>query len=177
MPLHVPTGVGSGNTAASAQGLDCYPVQGFKSEANDRYVVAQLDYGIAYPRHNLYGMLRAHATGVGPWERFQFCYDKRTNFWSILSNANGRWAVTQLDYPFGDKYMLRANATGIGLWEQYRIFCISGGNGAFEIYSAASDRYVAAELGLKGKDYGMLRARSDTVGPWEKFFPFPACLR
>jgi hypothetical protein len=72
--------------------------------------------------------------------------------------------------------MLRANATGIGLWEQYRIFCISGGNGAFEIYSAASDRYVAAELGLKGKDYGMLRAQSDTVGPWEKFFPFPACL-
>ena len=177
VPLHVPTGVGSGNTVASAQGLDCYPVQGFKSEANDRYVVAQLDYGIAYPRHNLYAMLRAHATGVGPWEKFQFCYDKRTNFWSILSDANGRWAVTQLDYPgLVDKYMLRANATGIGLWEQYRIFRITGGNGAFEIKSAASDRYGAAELGFKGKDYGMLRARSDKVGAWEKFVPFPACL-
>ena len=90
VPLHVPTGVGSGNTAASAQALDCFPVQGFKSEANDRYVVAQLDYGIAYPRHNLYGMLRAHATGVGPWERFQFCNNRGTNLWSIYSNANGR---------------------------------------------------------------------------------------
>jgi hypothetical protein len=97
-------------------------------------------------------MLRAHATDVGAWEKFQFCYDKRTTFWSILSDANGRWAVTQLDYPgLVDKYMLRANATGIGLWEQYRIFCITGGNGAFEIESAASDRYVAAELGFKGK--------------------------
>lgn len=99
------------------------------------------------------------------------------NFWSILSNANGRWAVTQLDYPgLVDKYMLRANATGIGLWEQYRILCISGGNGAFAIQSAANERYVTAALDRTGKDYGMLRARSDGVEAWEKFFPFPACL-
>jgi hypothetical protein len=175
-PLHVPTGVGSGNIAASAQDLDCYPEEGFESQANARYVVAQLDYSVAYPRHNKYAMLRANATRVGPWEKFQFCYDKSTNYWSILSNANGRWAVTQLDYPFDDQYMLRANATGIGPWEQYRIFCISEGNGAFAIKSAASDRYVTAALDRKGKDYGMLRARSDGVGAWEKFFPFPACL-
>jgi hypothetical protein len=42
--------------------------------------VAQLDYGVAYPRHNLYAMLRANATHVGSWEEFQFCYDKSTNF-------------------------------------------------------------------------------------------------
>jgi hypothetical protein len=177
VPLHVPTGVGSGNIAASAQDLDCYPEGGFKSEANGRYVVAQLDYGVAYPRHNLYAMLRANATHVGAWEKFQFCYDKSTNFWSIRSNANNRWVVTQLDYPFRDQYMLRAaNATGIGLWEQYRILCISGGNGAFAIQSAANERYVTAALDRTGKDYGMLRARSDGVEAWEKFFSFPACL-
>jgi hypothetical protein len=177
VPLHVPTGVGSGNIAASAQDLDCYKEEGFKSQANDRYVVAQLDYGVAYPRHNLYAMLRANATHVGAWEKFQFCYDKSTNFWSILSNANNRWVVTQLDYPFRDQYMLRAaNATGIGLWEQYHILCISGGNGAFAIQSAANERYVTAALDRTGKDYGMLRARSERVEAWEKFFSFPACL-
>jgi hypothetical protein len=177
-PPHVPTGVGSGNTAASAQDLDCFPVQGFKSEANARYVVAQLDYGpFQYPRQNLYAMLRANATHVGAWEKFQFCYDKSTDFWSILSNANGRWAVAELDYPARDQYMLRANATGIGPREQYRIFCISGTQGAFTIKSAANERYVTAALDFTGKDYGMLRDRSDSdkVGPWEKFFPFPDC--
>jgi hypothetical protein len=161
--------------AASAQGLDCYPVEGFKSEANDRYVVAELDYGIAYPRHNLYGMLRAHATAVGPWEKFQFCHDKATNLWSIFSNANHRWVATQLDYPGRDKYMLRAQATGIGPWEQYHMTCVVGGKGKFVIYSYASKRYVAAELNYTGKDYGMLRARSDTTGAWEIFTPDPAC--
>ncbi len=175
VPLRVPVGVGSGNIAASAQGLDCYPVEGFKSEANDRYVVAQLDYGIAYPRHNLYGMLRAHATAVGPWEKFQFCHDKATNLWSIFSNANHRWVATQLDYPGRDKYMLRAQATGIGPWEQYHMACVVGGKGKFVIYSYASKRYVAAELNYTGKDYGMLRARSDTTGAWEIFTPDPAC--
>ena len=129
VPLHVPTGVGSGNTAASAQGLDCYPVQGFKSEANDRYVVAQLDYGIAYPRHNLYGMLRAHATGVGPWERFQFCYDKRTTFgrssrtptaggpspsWTIRLVTNTCFAPTPQGSGYGSSTASSASLEAMG---------------------------------------------------------------
>jgi hypothetical protein len=32
VPLPVPAGVGSGNIAASAQGPDCHPVEGFKKQ-------------------------------------------------------------------------------------------------------------------------------------------------
>jgi hypothetical protein len=177
VPLRVRAGVGNRakHRSRALRGLDCEPVGGFKSEANDRYIVAQLDYGVAYPRHNLYGMLRAHATHVGPWEKFQFCRDKATNLWSIFSNANDRWVVTQLDYPSRDKYMLRANATSIGPWEQYYVACVVGGNGKFVIYSFASKRYVTAQLDYTGKDYGMLRAQADTGGPWEIFTPGPFC--
>jgi hypothetical protein len=174
VPLHVPAGVGS----SSAPYVDCYPVQGFKSEANNRYVAAELGYGpFKYPRPNLYGMLRARATTVGAWEEHQFCIDKLTRCcWSIFTNANGRWATTEIDYSGRDKDMLRARATSIGAWEQYRILCIKEEPGAFEIYSTASHRYVAAELGYKGDDYGMLRARSGGPGgAWERFSRFPGC--
>ena len=124
-PLRVPAGVGSSNTAASAHGLVCYGVQGFKSEANSRYVAAELGYGpFKYPRQNLYGMLRARATTVGAWEKHQFCYDEHTKIWWIFTNANGRWASTEMNYSGNDKYMLRARAESIGLYEQYRIDCI-----------------------------------------------------
>ena len=138
--------------------------------------MAQLDYGIAYPRHNLYGMLRAHATGVGPWERFQFCYDKRTNVWSILSNANGRWAVTSWTIRLVTNTCFAPTPQGSGYGSSTASSASLETMGRSRSTPAASDRYVAAELG-KGKDYGMLRARSDMVGPWEQFFPFPACLR
>ena len=169
----LPPGVGS----RIANSVDCYPVQGFKSEANNRYVAAELGYGpFKYPRRNLYGMLRARATTVGAWEEHQFCIDKLTGCcWSIFTNANGRWASTEIDYSGRDKDMLRARATSIGAWERYRIVCIEEEPGTFAIYSTASDRYVAAELGYKGDDYGMLRARSSTVGAWEKFSRFPGC--
>jgi hypothetical protein len=175
VPLRVPPGVGS----RGARGVDCYPVQGFKSEANSRYVAAELGYGPwKYPRRDLYGMLRARADTVGPWERYQFCsLDGFGLRWSIFTNANGRWASTEINYGGPDRNMLRARATSIGPWEQYRIYCIDPEDrpGAFAIYSTASDRYVAAELGYKGDDYGMLRARSSDVGAWEAFSRFPGC--
>jgi hypothetical protein len=177
VPLLVPAGVGSRNTAASAEYVDCYPVQGFKSEANKNYVAAELNYGpFKYPRRDLYGMLRARATTLGAWEEHQFCIDKLTRCcWSIFTNANARWATTQIDDSGKDKDMLRASATGIGPWERYRIYCIKDEPGAFEIYSTANHRSVTAQLNYTGADYGMLRAQASGVGPWEKFFPFPGC--
>jgi hypothetical protein len=66
VPLLVPAGVRWSNRVASTHGLECEPVEGFKSTANDRYVAAELDYGpLKYPRQNLYAMLRARATRVG----------------------------------------------------------------------------------------------------------------
>lgn len=176
--LLVPAGVGSSNAAASPHGLDCYPVQGFKSVANDRYVTAQLDYGHPFSRPNLYAMLRAaHATAVGPWEKFQFCHvpERAAVTYSIFSDANKKWVATEIGYSGRDRDMLRARSSTVGAWEEYRILCIIGQPGYFMIISDAARRYVAAELGYSRHDYGMLRARSTTAGAWEKFFPFPGC--
>lgn len=177
-PLLPPTRVGSSNTAASPHGLHCYPVQGFKSVANDRYVTAQLDYGHPFSRPNLYAMLRAaHATAVGPWEKFQFCHvpERAAVTYSIFSDANKKWVSTEIGYGGRDRDMLRARSSTVGAWEEYRILCILGQPGYFTIISDAARRYVAAELGYSRHDYGMLRARSTTAGAWEKFFPFPGC--
>jgi hypothetical protein len=174
----VPAGVGSSNTAASAHDLICYVRQGFKSEANGKYVAAELNYGVRYPKHNGYAMLRARADHRGPWEEFQFCYDKATKLWSIRSDANHMWVAAETGYPFADQGMLRARADEVrGPREEYRIECIKGEIGVFAIISAANDRYVAAEIGYTGKDHAMLRARSGTVGLWEKFFPLFDCLK
>lgn len=170
-PLLVPGGIRSSNPAVRAHDLDCYPVQGFKSAANDRYVAAELGNG-HYP-----GMLRARATHVGPWEEHQFCHERGTNYWSIFTNANDRWAITQINYRGPKIYqnMLRADARSIGPWEQYQILCIAGTHGSFVIWSPVARRFVAAELGYKGDDYGTLRARANKVGPWEIFRPGPGC--
>lgn len=173
-PLVFPAGVRSSNTVA--QGFEvCYKKTGFKSVANGDYVAAELDYGVRYPKHNGYGMLRARAHHLGKWEEFEFCYDRANNAWSIRSEANDKWVVTQMDYPNPDKYMLRAHAAAIGPWERYHMYCVQGDPTKFEIYSLASKRYVAAELNYTGKDKGMLRARSDRPGPWEEFSGFPPC--
>jgi hypothetical protein len=162
-------GARSSNPAARAHDLNCYPVQGFKSAANDRYVAAELGNG-RYP-----GMLRARATHLGPWEEHQFCRERGTNYWSIFTNANQRWAITQINYLGADKGMLRAQATSIGPLEEYWILCVHGEAGSFAIWSPAAEQFVTAELGFKGEDYGMLRARASDVGPWEIFRRFPGC--
>jgi hypothetical protein len=171
-PLLVPAGIRSSNSAARAHALDCYPVQGFKSVANDRYVAAEL-------RNTLvpYGLLRASATHVGPWEEHQFCHQRGTDYWSIFTNANQRWAITQINYRGPKVYqnMLRADARSIGPWERYQILCIAETHGSFVIWSPVARRFVAAELAYKGDDYGTLRARASKVGPWEIFRPGPGC--
>jgi hypothetical protein len=178
VPLVFPAGVRSNNIAASAQDLVCTPPeQSFKSSANGLYVAAELGYGPYFPVLHGYGMLRARAEHVGPWEKFQFCEDKATKAWSIFSNANNRWVSTEVDRRGGSKGMLRARAETVGPWERYSIHC-SGQpypKGTFVIYARANNKWVAAELGYTGAEKGMLRARADVPGAWEHFFGFPTC--
>lgn len=68
------------------------------------------------------GMLRARASTVGPWERYQIiCLNNSGNF-AIRSKANGRYVSTEFGYT-GERYeMLRARATVVGGWENYYYF-------------------------------------------------------
>src|SRR4051794_36847824 len=84
-----------------------------RSRANARYVSAELGYA-----GSSYGLLRARATKVGPWEKFE-CVTTGTNQWAIRSRANGRYVTAELGYS-GDLYgVLRARATTIGVRERF----------------------------------------------------------
>jgi hypothetical protein len=129
-----------------------------KSGANGKYVTAELQY-----TGGDYAMLRARATSVGSWERFEFCWGSGGNDsqLAIRSLANGKWVSAELGYPGGDYAMLRARASSIGPWETF--------NGANGLRNVANWKFVTAELQYTGGDYAMLRARSSTLGSWEQF--------
>jgi hypothetical protein len=147
-------------TATPAQAVDCHDIALY-SEANHRYVSAELGY-----TGSDYGMLRARATSIGPWERFEICYASASNFnFSLRSLANGRWVSAELGYT-GSRYaMLRARAGSIGPWERF--------NAGNELQSNANHRWVSTELGYTGSLYGMLRARAGSIGPWENWTSRP----
>jgi len=127
------------------------------SEANHMYVSAELGYTGA-----LYGMLRARAATVGPWERFEFCYESQfsSNF-SMRSLANGKWVAAELNDTTVWYGMLRARSSSVGPWEKFY--------GGYEIQSRANWKWVSAELAYVGSGYAMLRARANSVGTWENW--------
>ncbi|MEV4415392.1 hypothetical protein [Catellatospora sp. NPDC049609] len=124
-----------------------------------KYVTAELGYtGTGY------GMLRARATSVGDWERFEFCYESGTSggMLSIRSLANNRWVTVETGYTGVDNGMLRASSTSVGT-KQY-FWAWNGG-----LNSDANGKYATAELSYTGARLGMLRSRATTAGPWEKY--------
>ncbi len=128
------------------------------SNANGGIVSAELGYG-----GNDYGMLRARATAIGPWEQFELCIG--STFDTLRSLANNLYVSAELGYGGGDYAMLRARAAAIGPWEQFIVGCSTD----CYIYSLANYEYVSAELGYGSGDYAMLRARSLDWGAWESF--------
>lgn len=145
------------NVAGSDQPLNCYDGW-LQSVANGKYVAAELNYTGAG-----YAELRARSNTVGPWERFELCWNVNNNplELAIRSLANGRWVSAELQYT-GPLYgMLRARADRIGPWETY--------NGGFGLRNKANWKFVSAELQYTGIRYGMLRARANSYGPWEQF--------
>lgn len=131
--------------------------------ANGRYVSAENAYS-----GSLNGMLRARATTVQGWERFQIVGDCRASpGCAIKALANNRYVSAEKTYSGADNGMLRARATAVGTWERFRLSgdCMTG----CALKAAANSRYVSAERSYTGSRNGMLRARATTVGTWERF--------
>jgi len=142
--------------------VGCYNNQSIKSNANGRWVSAELGYS-----GGSYAMLRARATAIGPWEKYDLCYDYTGSFWFIVSDANAKDVSAELGYSGGNYAMLRARASAVGPGEKYSLYCTTAG--ALLIKSNANGLWVSAELGYAGSDYAMLRARASAVGPWEQY--------
>lgn len=155
----------TGRSATATPALPpCYYNVGFYSLANGQWVSAEVDYTDQY-----YGMLRARAPGIGPWETFSLCLNDVTGNWNIWSVQSGYYVSAELGDPPYYYGMLRARATSLGPWEQFNLFCDS--NGRLVIQSAANGDFVSAEIGSDYTDgaYGMLRARATEIGPWEEY--------
>jgi hypothetical protein len=98
-------------------------IYAIKSLANNRYVSAELGL-----QGDDYGLLRARATEIGPWERFRFVVishapnpDEVVSPWliAIQSTANNLYVSTEIGWT-NDRYgLLRARSGSIGEWEQY----------------------------------------------------------
>ena len=161
--------------AFPADTFTCYDQQSLAANANSDYVSAELGYTGAD-----YAMLRARATTVGPWEKFDFCYDSTQGWWAISSDANGRYVTAQFGYAGASFGELTASSTGIGPDQKWLLSCVSAGPFGPQIFfvviqAQTNLNYVSAELGYTGADYAMLRARATTAGPWEEYYNADLC--
>jgi hypothetical protein len=156
------TQVTANTVTPSGEPNECGAPGYIQSAYNGLYVSAELGYP-----GNLYAMLRARSTSVGPWESWIICWFPKTETVSIFSNANKLWTTAELGYTGNQYAMLRARSTTVGPWERYRLYSFTMGQ--YGIESTANKLAVAAEFGYAGNEYGMLRARASEFGPWEHF--------
>ncbi|HEU4326902.1 MAG TPA: hypothetical protein VFS21_27430 [Roseiflexaceae bacterium] len=85
-----------------------------RSQQNGQYVVAELNYS-GYS----FGMLRANATQIGPWEEFHL--HLQPDGWVVIQSRFTRAFVSAEAHYYGDQYgMLRARAYQLGPWELFR---------------------------------------------------------
>ena len=137
-----------------------------QSYQNSNFVSTEIGYS-----GSQYGMLRARASAVGPWEKYTICIDNTTSIVTIQAQANGLFVSTEIGYLNSSYAMLRARASVVGPWEQYFLNCSSGSHGFCFIQSKANGLFVAEEDLYWGSGYGMLRARTtpQSIGTWEEF--------
>jgi hypothetical protein len=160
--LAIPAGATAATTCATAG-------SGFTTAlkaSNGRWVSVELGYS-----GPTYGMLRARATEIGPWERF-YVHCLGGGQIALRSQANGAWVTAEMQYTGSSYGMLRARAARINAWERYTFESLDGAFATQPVVliSTANGREVSAELGYTGADNGMLRARGGT-GPWEIYMP------
>jgi hypothetical protein len=131
-----------------------------QSTYNNRYVAAE---------NGGDRRLRARATAVGPWERFELCFF-RDGTVDLASADSNRLVSAEVGWAGSDRGTLRARATQSGPWERYILAYYSSPE-AVALYSpsSAAGAYVSAEFGWAGSKWGTLRARAGSAGPWEKF--------
>lgn len=155
--------------------FSCHDQLSLLSNANEDYVSAELGYTGAS-----YGMLRARATTVGPWEKFDFCDDLTQGWWAITSDANGLYVTAQFGYAGASFGELTASSSIIGPFQKWVLSCIPGPPVSphinwVAIQAQTNLNYVSAELGYTGANYGMLRARASTAGQWEEYYSPALC--
>jgi hypothetical protein len=146
---------------AAAAAISCSGPASLFSFGNSRWVSAELAYGAPHT-----GELRARATGVGPWEQYDLCFDSSDGTFQLFARGNSLWVSAELAYAAPNTGELRARATAIGPWER---FFIDDFGSFITLTSAASGLVVSAELGNPAPNTGMLRARATAIGPWEQF--------
>ena len=156
--------------AFPADTISCFDQQSLAANANSDYVSAELGYTGAS-----YGMLRARATTIGPWEKFDFCHDVTQGWWAISSDANGLYVTAQFGYPGASFGELTASSSIIGPYQKWVLGCVPGSPVGPQIefvtiQAQTNLNYVSTEIGYTGASYAMLRARAATAGPWEKYF-------
>ncbi|WP_433428520.1 fascin domain-containing protein [Nonomuraea sp. CA-141351] len=143
------------------------------SDVNNMFVSAELNQ-----TGTLYGMLRARATSVGPWERFRICESDGlagSTTWTIQSLANGKYVSAELNYEGHYSGLLRARADSPGPWEKFRFSGDPFTLRQSSMVSLGNGRYVTTEVNETGSSYAMLRARASSVGAWERYRTCSTC--
>ncbi len=141
-----------------------------ESEWNHRYVTAELGWeGGSEAGEGWWGMLRARATEVGPWEEWQMCYNSHNGKYSLFSDANHRWVSTEISDNGNEYGMLRARSYSVGAWEEYTLDAFSD---VFAFKANANGLWVTTEeWGSPPPVYNwMLRARASEIGEWQVFY-------
>jgi hypothetical protein len=112
----------AGNPTCSApvpSGWLCMGSIALQSNDSGHYVSVELGQTGA-----TYAVLRARATQIGPWERFDRLYELASGstgvMFALRSQANGRFVSVELDQSGSFAAVLRARATQIGPWERFR---------------------------------------------------------
>lgn len=176
-----PVPVGEGSPAVEAQRAKlaelagvpledalCWVAMSIRSKANGLYVSAELGY-----TGDLYGMLRARSSTIGPWETYLICWDDNFGMTIISSFINGLYVAAVPGDTDMDHMMLTASVqyADVGLASLFITpFSPADTTDVFPMSLLyVNDSVVSAELGYSGGDYAMLRARASSVGPWEQF--------
>ena len=112
-----------------------------------------------------YAELRARATKVGPWERFDMCWLTGQVF-TLRSKANGKYVSTRENDAAPYKYLLTATADVVGEWEKFTAYDVPD---FFEGFTGSSGLFVSADYSYPGIYSGALVANRGAIGPWEIF--------
>lgn len=111
----VATGIPVNSLLAALYPVYCTTDLAIKA-GNGLYVSAELGYG-----GNDYGLLRARAATVGPWEKFKLChYQTPEPFYTLQSQANNLYVSVELGWPGESNAVLRARSSSYGPWERFK---------------------------------------------------------
>ena len=94
-------------------------IYALRSRANGLYVSAELGW-----MGDDYGLLRARAAAIGPWEKFKIISlgdlaPTKAEWVSIQSLANGRYVSAEIGWTDDRRGLLRARAPEAGRWEEF----------------------------------------------------------